>query len=105
MFRISLHGEIHVFADPRQHAYQRIDGEFFDLVIYYVGNARPCDVRYFGCGSLRLAFFIHSAISSMSCRFSRIEWSIWASAWANRRFASFGGKPRSMNTLPPAFVR
>src|SRR6266581_4019267 len=41
----------------------------------------------------------------MSCRFSRIDTSIWASAWASRRFASLGGNPRSRNTLPPDLVR
>ncbi len=36
-----LHSQAHLFANASQHADQRIDGEFFDLVIDHVGDPRP----------------------------------------------------------------
>ena len=41
----------------------------------------------------------------MSCRFRRIDSSIWASAYASSRFASLRENPSSRNMFPPALVR
>ena len=55
----SLYGKMHTFADSAQHAHERIDREFFDFVIYDVGDARPRNVENLGCCGLRGVGLLH----------------------------------------------